>query len=82
MIFFFFNFDLIVKFNLLQMHFANFWFLAPVATAAVAAPTTLLTPGLTTAIAAAPAAITTGLAAAPLGLNGIALNGIGAVKVL
>lgn len=52
------------------------------ATAAVAAPTTLLTPGLTTAIAAAPAAITTGLAAAPLGLNGIALNGIGAVKVL
>lgn len=52
------------------------------ATAAVAAPTALLTPGLTTAIAAAPAAITTGLAAAPLGLNGIALNGIGAVKVL
>ncbi|OAD51918.1 Pupal cuticle protein C1B, partial [Eufriesea mexicana] len=52
-----------------------------VANTALAAPTTLLAPGLTTAYAAAPA-ITTGLAAAPLGLNGLALNGIGALKVL
>ncbi|XP_076759415.1 cuticular protein CPF2 isoform X2 [Xylocopa sonorina] len=55
---------------------------APVATAAVAGPTTLLAPGLATAIAAGPALTTTGIAAAPLGLNGLALNGLGAVKVL
>ncbi|KAK1122550.1 hypothetical protein K0M31_009000 [Melipona bicolor] len=54
--------------------------IAPVTTAAVAAPA-LLAPGLTTALAAAPA-ITAGLAAAPLGLQGLALNGLGAVKVI
>ncbi|XP_003705921.1 cuticular protein CPF2 isoform X1 [Megachile rotundata] len=58
---------------------ANSAVAAPV-TAALAAPT-LLAPGLTTAIAAGPT-IATGIAAAPLGLNGLALNGLGAVKVL
>lgn len=53
--------------------------LAPVATAALAGPTALLAPGLTTAFGPA---LTTGLAAAPLGLNGLTLNGLGAVKVL
>lgn len=47
--------------------------LGPVATAALAP--TLLAPGLTTAIGAGPAL-------ASLGLNGLALNGLGAVKVL
>ncbi|XP_076547218.1 cuticular protein CPF2 isoform X2 [Osmia lignaria lignaria] len=50
---------------------------APVATAALAAPA-LLAPGLATAIAPT---IATGIAG-PLGLNGLALNGLGAVKVL
>ncbi|XP_078053554.1 cuticular protein CPF2 isoform X1 [Augochlora pura] len=53
---------------------ANTALAAPVATAALAAPT-LLAPGLTTALAAGPAI-------APLGLNGLALNGLGAVRVL
>ncbi|XP_076164749.1 cuticular protein CPF2 isoform X2 [Ptiloglossa arizonensis] len=65
----------------------------PVATAALAptllAPglTTALAPGLTTALAPglttalAGPALTAGLAS-PLGLNGLALNGLGAVKVL
>ncbi|CAL7938108.1 unnamed protein product [Xylocopa violacea] len=61
---------------------ANTALTAPVATAAVAGPTTLLAPGLATAIAAGPTLTTTGIAASPLGLNGLALNGLGAVKVL
>ncbi|XP_053976320.1 uncharacterized protein LOC128875035 isoform X2 [Hylaeus volcanicus] len=40
---------------------------------------TLLAPGLTTALAAG-TGITTGLA--PIGLNGLALNGLGALKVI
>ncbi|KAI4477392.1 PREDICTED: cuticle protein 67, isoform B-like [Polistes canadensis] len=50
----------------------------PVTTAAIAAPG-LLAPGLTTALAGP--ALATGLGA-PLGLNGLALNGLGAIKVL
>ncbi|XP_076241771.1 cuticular protein CPF2 isoform X1 [Calliopsis andreniformis] len=57
---------------------ANTALAAPLATAAVAAPATVLAPGLTTAIAAAPALA--GLA--PIGLNGLTLNGLGALKVL
>ncbi|XP_076547217.1 cuticular protein CPF2 isoform X1 [Osmia lignaria lignaria] len=56
---------------------ANSAVAAPVATAALAAPA-LLAPGLATAIAPT---IATGIAG-PLGLNGLALNGLGAVKVL
>ncbi|XP_043682526.1 cuticle protein 67-like isoform X1 [Vespa velutina] len=51
---------------------------APLATAAIAAPG-LLAPGLTTALAGP--ALAAGLGA-PLGLNGLGLNGLGAVKVL
>ncbi|XP_043265863.1 uncharacterized protein LOC122405290 isoform X2 [Colletes gigas] len=50
--------------------------LGPVVTSALAP--TLLAPGLTTALAGS--GLTTGLS--PLGLNGLALNGLGAVKVL
>ncbi|XP_076164747.1 cuticular protein CPF2 isoform X1 [Ptiloglossa arizonensis] len=72
---------------------ANSALAGPVATAALAptllAPglTTALAPGLTTALAPglttalAGPALTAGLAS-PLGLNGLALNGLGAVKVL
>ncbi|XP_047365925.1 uncharacterized protein LOC124955473 isoform X3 [Vespa velutina] len=52
--------------------------IAPLATAAIAAPG-LLAPGLTTALAGP--ALAAGLGA-PLGLNGLGLNGLGAVKVL
>ncbi|XP_043265864.1 uncharacterized protein LOC122405290 isoform X3 [Colletes gigas] len=50
--------------------------IGPVVTSALAP--TLLAPGLTTALAGS--GLTTGLS--PLGLNGLALNGLGAVKVL
>ncbi|KAI4488500.1 hypothetical protein M0802_011606 [Mischocyttarus mexicanus] len=51
----------------------------PVATAAIATPAGLLAPGLTTALAGP--ALATGLGGS-LGLNGLALNGYGAIKVL
>ncbi|XP_043265862.1 pupal cuticle protein C1B-like isoform X1 [Colletes gigas] len=55
---------------------ANTALAGPVVTSALAP--TLLAPGLTTALAGS--GLTTGLS--PLGLNGLALNGLGAVKVL